>query len=426
MYIDSNIEKIFDRLWPINRSLMGPGYRESLDILSEVMPMTRHVFKTGDRVFDWTVPREWHATQAYFIDPNGKKHADLSINNLHLLGYSIPFKGKLPLEELKKHLHTLPDMPKAIPYVTSYYNERWGFCISHEELLTLPEGEYEIVIESNLYPGDLLIGESVLIGSSDEEVLFSSYLCHPSMANNELSGPLGLIFLYKLIESLPNRHYTYRFAISAETIGTIAYLSMIGKHLKEKMVAGYQMTCIADSGNFTYKRSRQRESLADKAALQALKESALDYSVVDFEPQDGSDERQYCSPGFNLPHGSLMRTQYGKFKEYHTSLDNKEFISFSSLEKSIQMYFNIVKILESNFKWKNIVEYGEPQLGKRGLYPTLGAPVMHDHVKAMMWLINYADGTNDLIDIAGISGFSTMQLSEIASDLEKHQLFKKA
>ncbi len=420
-----DLENMFDRLWPINRSLMGPAYRESLDILSEKMPMKKHVFKTGAKVFDWTVPKEWSVNEAYFIDPSGNKHADVSINNLYLLSYSAPFSGKISLQELKQHLHTLPDIPDAIPYVTSYYSERWGFCISNNEYLSLEEGEYTVVIDTALYPGDLVIGEAVLPGTSGEEVIFSTYLCHPSLANNELSGPLGLVFLYNLVKSLPERRFTYRFIISAETIGTIAYLSKYGQHLKEKVVAGFQMTCIADKGNYTYKRSRQVESLADRAAMQALKESGLDHSIVVFDPGDGSDERQYCSPGFNLPVGSLMRTQYGKYKEYHTSLDNKEFIDFSALEDSINTYFEIVKIIESNITWKNVVGYCEPQLGKRGLYPTLGAPAMENHVKAMMWLINYADGTNDLIDIAKISGFSTTKLSAIAENLEKHDLFKR-
>lgn len=420
------IEKYFDRLWPINRSIMGPGFRSSLEILSEVMPMKYHSFATGTQVLDWEVPREWDVREAYIIDPTGKKIANFSENNLHLVGYSIPYKGRLTLDELKPHLHTIQHLPHAIPYVTSYYREYWGFCITQDEYNNLTDGEYQVVVDTLLYPGELITGEAVIEGSSSEEILFSTYLCHPSLANNELSGPLGMVFLYDRIKSIPNPRFTYRFLISSETIGTIAYLSKMGAHLKENVIAGYQMTCIAENSAFTYKKSRQENSLADRAARMSLRDCGEQFEVVQFDPGDGSDERQYCSPGFNLPLGSLMRTQYGKYIEYHTSLDNKDFIDFEKLKGSVYQYFDIVKTLEANICWVSSMQHGEPQLGKRGLYPSLADKTsLAEQVKATLWILNYADGKHDLIDVANLSGFSIKILSGVAESLFSKGILKK-
>ena len=251
--LSKRIENYFDRLWPIPRSITGPGFIKSLDLLSEIVPFKRIEFHTGDKVLDWVIPKEWVPHRAYLIDPNGKKRADFSKNNLHLVGYSAPFKGILSLTDLKKYINTLPDQPNAIPYITSYYNETWGFCMSFEEYNNLPEGDYEVVIDTELKKGKLTIGEVVLEGTSDKEILISSYLCHPSMANNELSGPLVLSFLCEAITNLSSRKYTYRFIIVPETIGSIAYLSLRGDDLKKKLIAGYQISCIGDNGPFTYK-----------------------------------------------------------------------------------------------------------------------------------------------------------------------------
>ncbi len=371
MKLQKRLERYFDRLWPICRSVAGPGFRKSLDILSEIVPFRRLRFASGRKVLDWTVPPEWSAKEAYFIGPNGKRYADFSKNNLHLLNFSTPFKGRLRLEELKKHLYTLPAQPKAIPYLTSYYKRRWGFCLAHEEYARLPKGVYDVVVDTRIRKGHLEVGETVLRGRTQEEVLFSSYLCHPSLANNELSGPLALAFLYEKVAAMPRRRFTYRFAVMPETIGAISYLSKRGEHLKEHLVAGYTMTCLADPGNFHYKRSRRGSTLADRAALAVLKHLGR-HTVLDFDPSAGSDERQYCSPGYDLPVGSLMRTPYGRYPEYHTSLDNKSFIDFSSLRASVEAYVAIVKKIESTALLKNTVMRGEPQLGRRGLYPSLG------------------------------------------------------
>ena len=423
------MEKYFDRLWPINRSITGPGLRDSFDIISEIIPLNRMKFETGSKVFDWTVPKEWSVRDAYFIDPDGMKHAQFKENNLHLLVYSTPFKGKVSLEELKQHLYTLPDKPDSIPYVTSFYNENWGFCISYNEMEKLPQGEYEVFIDSEHYHGCVDIGEAVIPGDSNKEIFFSTYMCHPSMANNELSGPLVMAFLYDRIKQIKNRRYTYRFAITTETIGTICYLSERGMHLKAHMLAGYVMTCIGDPGNFTYKQSRKKNCIADRAAKIILRDKSQ-HSIIPFDPGDnGSDERQYCSPGFNLPVGSLMRTMYRYFPEYHTSLDNKEFISFKSMEESVDIYFSIVEALESNFIWENTVRYCEPQLQPRGLYHAVSYDTLktwENSSAAMLWLLNYADGKNDLLDIAEISGHKYELLANAASKLHKTSLLKIA
>ena len=419
------LEACFDRLWPICRSITGPGYRESMDIIAELMPTERLRFETGRKVFDWTVPNEWVVRDAYLIDPDGVRRAEFKVNNLHLLGYSAPFAGTLSLDELRPHLYSLPDQPNAIPYLTSYYEERWGFCLTHEELQSLPQGRYQVVVDTQLKPGHVEVGEAVLPGETQEEVFFSSYLCHPSLANNELSGPLVMAFLYERLVGLPARRYTYRFAITPETLGAICYLSERGRHLKEHVVAGYQITCVGDAGNFTYKMSRRGNTLADRAAMLVLRD--LDHEIIPFDPYEGSDERQYCSPGFDLPFGSLMRSRYLHYPEYHTSLDNKDFIDFGAMIDSIDAYAAIAAALEGNVTWCNTVQYGEPQLGPRGLYSSLGGVKdVEERGRAMMWLLNLADGTRDLFAIAERSGQDVALLTSLAEELSAKGLLVKA
>jgi len=418
------IEEYFDRLWPILRSITGEGVRQSHDILSELIPLERFEIPTGTKVYDWEIPKEWSVSEAFVIRPDGKKILDIKENNLHLLNYSMPFSGTVSLEELNEHLYSLPDLPDAIPYVTSYYKERWGFCISENERKNLPAGDYKVVINSKLFAGSLSIGEAFLPGETDEEVLLSSYSCHPSMANNELSGPLVLAFLYQRLAQVKNRRLSYRFVLLPETIGAIAYLKMRGEHLKEKLIAGYVITCIGDAGNFSYKRSRQFDSLADKAALHVLAGLDKKANVVKFSPL-GSDERQYCSPAFNLPVGSLMRTMYGKYPEYHSSLDNKDFISFAALQESIDVYFKIMMALDKNQKYINLYPHGEPRLDKRGLYETVGHSSVPELSSKVLWLLNYSDGKHDLFDIAELSGYSVAELHEIALICLKAKLIER-
>ncbi len=423
--IKRRLERYFDRLWPICRSITGPGYRESLDILSEIMPTERLRFETGRKVFDWTVPDEWVVRDAYLIDPYGVKRAHFKTNNLHLMNYSSPFVGTMNLDSLRAHLHSIPEQPTAIPYLTSYYHKQWGFCLTHNELESLPEGVYQVVVDTELKAGYIEVGESVLPGRSQEEILFSTYLCHPSLANNELSGPLVMAFLYEQVAKIPQCQYTYRFAIMPETIGAICYLSDRGQQLKKHLIAGYQITCVGDPGRFTYKTSRRNNTLADRAARLALRDLGH-HEIIAFDPYEGSDEKQYCSPGFDLPVGSLMRTRYLKYPEYHTSLDNKDFISFDAMSGSIEAYLKIVAALEANATWLNTIRYGEPQLGKRGLYSSLGGlKTVKEKDRAMMWLLNLADGTQDLFAIAEHSGQSIELLASVAVELEKAGLIVK-
>jgi aminopeptidase-like protein len=406
----NQLEKYFDRLWPICRSITGNGVRETLNILNEIIPLKQIEIPSGTQVFDWTVPKEWNISDAYILSPDGRKIADFKTNNLHVVSYSIPVHQKITYSELVQHLHTLPDQPDAIPYVTSYYKERWGFCISHKEFLSLPtEGEYTVVIDSKLEDGHLTYGECVLPGDSKEEIFFSTYVCHPSMANNELSGPLAAAFLYQKLAALPSRKYTYRFAFIPETIGAICYLYNNGEAMKSNTHAGFVLTCCGNNDIFHYKRSRRGNSVTDKAVEHYLVQTQKDFSIRNFRP-DGSDERQYCSPGFNLPIGSLMRTPYYEYKEYHTSFDNKSIIDFSSLEGTVEAYFHIVQILELNNRYQNTVMNCEPQLGKRDLYPSSLSPAdSREFIDIVLHLLNYSDGAHDLIDIANKQGIDVVK-----------------
>jgi aminopeptidase-like protein len=314
-------------------------------------------------------------------------------------------------------------MPDAIPYMTSYYKENWGFCITHNEWKTLPrEGEYRVVIESTLAPGHLTWAECVLPGETEEEVLFSTYLCHPSMANNELSGPLAQAFLYEKLAALPKRRYTYRFLFAPETIGVIAFLSERGELLKKQLKAGYVITCCGDAGDLTYKRSKHRNSLADRTAEHVLKHHYPKHSTLEFAV-GGSDERQYCSPGFNLPVGSLMRTPYQRYIQYHTSLDNKSFISFDALAETIEAYFNICNVLEENVYYINQIANCEPQLGKRGLYPSSVDPLFNrEETHRLLHFLSFADGNRDLIEIAEWRNESALLYSTIIEKCKSAKL----
>ena len=418
------IEGLFDRLWPLLRSLTGPGARATHDILAEFVPLERIEVPSGTKVFDWTVPKEWSVREAYVTGPDGRRILDVAENNLRLVNYSVPFRGRLSRRELDAHLHSRPDLSDAIPYVTSYYEPRWGFCLSERERRALPDGSYDVVVDTELVDGALTMSEAVLPGSSKDEVLISSYTCHPSLANNELSGPIAAAFLYRRLAAWPQRRLTYRFVFAPETIGAIAYLAMRGTQLRERLIAGYVVTCIGLDTHFTYKRSRQGNSLADRAALHALKHVGIELRVRDFAPT-GSDERQYCSPGFNLPVGSLMRGAYGDYPEYHTSLDNKSLISFPVLQGSIAAYEAICRALEYNATFQNLFPYGEPQLGRRGLYPTLGSVDQPRQVGAMMWVLNLSDGDHDLLAIAERSGVPIQDLWNAAVAAEKKGVLKR-
>lgn len=412
------------RLWPIARSLTGPGFRESLAIIAETAgPMEIHRWPTGEQVLDWQVPDEWTIREAWIRGPGGERVVDFAEHNLHVLGYSEPVHLTLPLEELQGHLHSIPEQPTAIPYITSYYRRRWGFCLSHDARERLVDGDYEVHIDADLGPGHVEVGEVVVEGG-EQEVLFSTYCCHPSMANNELSGPVIAAHLAAAVRSRPERRYTYRFLFLPETIGSICYLARFGDRLREHLAAGYVITCAGDRGALTYKRSRRGDSLADRVAEHVLRGS--EHQVIDFFPL-GSDERQFCSPGFNLPVGSLMRTRYGTYAEYHTSLDDLSFITPEALGDTLEKYVAIVGALEANDTLASAEPYGEPQLGKRGLYPTLGGPrAVEQAVSDMMWLLNLCDGTQDLVAVAERAGRPLAELAPIAERLIEAGLLLRA
>lgn len=396
----NEIENYFHRLWPINRSLTGNGNRETLKILSEIIPLNVYEIPSGTQCFDWIVPPEWNVNEAWIKDESDNVLIDFKVNNLHLLGYSEPIDDLLSFQELKKNIFTLPDQPNLIPYLTSYYKKRWGFCMSHDQYIKLDDKiNYKVKIDSKLdEDGSMTIADLIIKGKSDKEIIFSTYICHPSLANNELSGPLVTAFIYNKLKD-KELYYTYRFIFVPETIGTISYLSIYGNELKQNVVGGFVVTCIGDNRGFTYKRSRKGNSLVDRAVEVVLKQTEEDYKILEFSPI-GSDERQYCSPGFNLPIGSLMRTKYGEYPEYHTSGDNIDFISFEAMENSVLKFLDIINLIEKNFKYINRFPNCEPQLGKRGLYPSLGSQKKKaEEIEAMMWILNYTDGNFDLIDI---------------------------
>lgn len=424
----NELEKYFDRLWPINRSLTGDGNRETLKILSEIINLNISEIPSGTNCFDWTVPPEWNIKDAWIKNSSGKKIVDFSKNNLHILGYSEPFKGNLKYKELKSHIYTIPEQPEVVPYLTSYYQRRWGFCISHKQFLTFDENdEFEVFIDSDLNDnGFMTTGEAIIEGKTKKEVLLSTYICHPSLANNELSGPLVTAFIYKKLKDRKDLKYTYRFLFAPETIGSIFNLSIYGDYWKQNLIAGYVVNCIGDKGNFTYKKSRRGNTLTDRVTEMILKQTEKEFKIVDFFP-NGSDERQYCSPGFNLPVGSLMRTMYGQYPEYHTSADNKSFISFEKMENSVNKYLEIIDAIEKNDKYINTLPYCEPQLGKRGLYPTLGSQKGNsDYVKAMMWILNLSDGENDLLAISERSNIPVKDLYPVIEKLIQNGILENS
>ncbi len=376
-------------------------------------------------MFDWTVPPEWVVREAYVLTPTGERILDVAENNLHLLNYSIPYRGTQTRAQLDAHLYSLPEQPHAIPYITSYYERRWGFCISQHQRDELPEGDYEVVVDTEHIQGSLSIGEAVLPGDGEGEVLISTYTCHPSLANNELSGPLVAAFLYRRLSRWPARRLTYRFVFTPETIGAIAYLSLRGEHLRESLLAGYVVSCVGVGDRFTLKRSRRGDTLADRAALYVLKQLPEQPTVLDFFPS-GSDERQYCSPGFNLPVASVMRSMYGSYPEYHTSLDNRDLLSIRAVRESIDVYERIMRTLETNRRYVSRVPMCEPQLGRRGLYGTLGTRDSTRFTDALLWVLNYADGEHDLLEVAEMSGIALDELAQAGAACQDAELLSEA
>lgn len=382
------------------RSLTGLGVTQTLGYLSQINPEIEiHSYPTNKRVFDWTIPQEWNITDAYIQHvATGKKYAEFSNNPLHVVGYSVPVRARVSLDNLKQKLHYTLDDPDAIPYVTSYYSANWGFCLSLNEYNSLPDGDYDVVIESELFDGNLVLGDALIRGDFQAEVFFSTYVCHPSMANNELSGPVLASALIKYIkESFPNPKWSYRFLFAPETIGSIAYLNDNLNHLKEKVVAGFVLSCVGDEREFSHIESRSGSTLADKA-LQASfisREKSKLYSFL----ERGSDERQYCAPGVDLPVAGFCRTKYGEYPEYHTSKDDFSVVTEEGLQGSFDLMKTIIECFEAGPYPKSIV-LGEPQLGKRNLYPDLSKKGSFEEARLRMDLLAYSDGFHSFFDLS--------------------------
>lgn len=400
-YSGAAMHALMSELFPICRSLSGEGVRQSLRILGRHLPIEVHEVPSGTPVFDWVVPDEWAIREAWVADQAGRHVIDFAEHNLHVVSYSEPFEGELTLDELLPHLHTRPDLPDAIPYVTSYYERTWGFCLRHRDLAQLTPQTYSVRIDSTLEPGSLTYGEVRIPGEGDDEVLLATNICHPSMANNELSGPVLTTFLARrLLARAPGR-YAYRILFLPETIGAIAYLAGHADEMKRRTVAGYQVVCVGGADPFTYLRSRRGDSLTDRISQHVLAHGG-DHRILDFAHR-ASDERQWCSPGIDLPVGSLMRSKYHEYPEYHTSLDDLDLVRPEHLQAAFDTYCDCLQGLDENRTYRATVAGCEPNLGRRGLYPTLGGR-SHDapDVDDLLAVLAYADGEHDLLSIAEI------------------------
>lgn len=424
--LGNEMYELAEKIYPICRSITGEGVRETLKVLSEFINpdgllLDIREIPSGTQVFDWTVPKEWIIRDAYIEDKNGNKVIDMKKNNLHVMGYSIPVDRWVSLKELKEYVYTQEDQPSVIPYVTSYYKERYGFCMSEEQLASLPEGEYHMYIDSELIEGSLSYAELIIPGETDEEILLTSYTCHPSMANNECSGPVVLAALMKYVKSMKNRRYTYRFVLNPETIGSITYLSKNYENLKKHLVAGIVLSCVGDDRTYSMVESKYADTITDKSlkSILSTKKKHKIYSFLD----RGSDERQYNAPGIELPVVGFSRSLYGKYPEYHTSADDMKLISPEGLQGAYETMVQWIYCMENNKYYKMNV-LGEPQLGKRGLYPTVSRKGSYDEIKAMMNLIAYSDGKNDLFDISKIIGVAPYELVPIVQKLKENDLIR--
>ena len=408
------------RLFPLCRSLTGDGVRATFDVLAEHIPIMRTEVPSGTRVFDWIVPDEWNIRDAYVASPDGTRVIDFRESTLHIVSYSEPVRTTLPLEQLRERLFTLPKQPDLIPYRTSYYARTWGFCLPHNRLLALAPGDYEVVIDSTLGPGHLTYGEVVLEGETEDEVLVSTYVCHPSLANDNLSGIAVATMLASELERR-RRRYTYRFVFAPGTIGPLTWLHR-NRDTLDRIAHGLTVSCIGDAGGLTYKRSRRGDADVDRAVATVLRDSGKPHRILDWDPW-GGDERQFCSPGFNLPVGTLMRTPHGEFDGYHTSADGLERISPAALEDAVESCLAVLDVLETNRTLVNLSPYGEPQLGRRGLYRSAGGAVSSpDEEKAFLWLLNLSDGTSSLLDVADRSGIPYPVVRGAAERLEQADL----
>jgi len=409
----SQLHLLAAELYPVCRSISGDGLRATLAAIQKRIPLQTVEIPTGTTVFDWIVPKEWNIRDAYIRRPGGPRLVDFQACNLHVLNYSAPVHATLPLSDLRPHLFTLPDRPDWIPYRTSYYERKWGFCLSHNQMLSLEDGDYEVCIDSSLEDGWLTYGECLLPGLSTDEILISCHVCHPSLANDNLSGLVVATFLAQALAEREH-HYSYRFLFLPGTIGSITWLAHNPK-AAGRIRHGLVLTCIGDAGGFHYKKSRQGNAEIDRAAAQVLRHCGEPAEILEFSPY-GYDERQYCSPGFNLPVGCLMRSVWGKFPEYHTSADNLDFILPEQLARSLRVCAGILDVHENNRRYINLNPFCEPQLGRRNLYRSIGGDTPGIEI-ARLWLLNFSDGEHSLLDIAERSGLPFFEIADAATQL---------
>jgi aminopeptidase-like protein len=414
--LGAELHALVRELYPLCRSITGDGLRTSLRILQRLTPLELHEVPTGTRVFDWVVPREWNLRSARLFDPRGELVVDAARLNLHVLNYSAPFRGRVSREVLDQHLHSLPAQPELVPYRTSYYRETWGFCLAHAQRERLPPGEYQVEIETTLEDGSLTYGEVVIPGMQTDEVLISTHCCHPSLANDNCAGMAMCAALARLLRETRPR-YTYRFLFVPGTIGAITWLAR-NEQGARRIVHGLVAACVADAGRLTYKRSRRGNAEIDRVVVHVLSQSGQDHEVREFTPY-GYDERQYCSPGFDLPVGSLTRTPYGEYPEYHTSADDPSLVRPEKLVETLRCYLETFAVLEGNRVYRNLLPHCEPQLGKRGLYGAVGG---QSHAvpnqMAMLWVLNLSDGTRSLLDVAERAKLPFGELHRAARALE--------
>ncbi|GIH62489.1 DUF4910 domain-containing protein [Microbispora siamensis] len=409
----SEMHALVRRLYPLCRSITGAGLRQTLEIIGESTPLEISEVPTGTQVLDWTIPKEWNIRDAYIEDAAGTRVVDFAASNLHVVGYSVPVSATMTLDELRPHLHTLPGQPGLVPYRTSYYAETWGFCLSENTLAGMGPGPYEVRIDSTLADGHLTYGEHVIPGRSTDEVLVSCHVCHPSLANDNLAGVAVATRLARLLAE-EERHYTYRFLFAPGTIGSIAWLAR-NQDRVGRIRHGIVLACAGDRGPITYKRSRRGDAEIDRVFAHVLRDRP--HTLVDFSPY-GYDERQYCSPGFNLPVGCLTRTPYAGYPEYHTSADDPDFVSEEAMEDTLDACLRAVRVLERNRTYVNLSPYGEPQLGRRGLYESLGGRSDTKQAQmAMLWVLNLSDGAHSLLDISERSGLSFDVVADAAEAL---------
>ena len=418
------LHRLIEELYPICRSITGDGLRETLRIIGRALgaeaPLETVEVPSGTEVLDWTVPREWNVRDAYVADAAGARVVDFRRSNLHLVNYSVPVRARMSLAELRPHLHTIPERPDWIPYRTSYYEDAWGFCLSARQLAAMPEGEYDVCIDSTLAPGSLTYGELVLPGETEDEILISTHVCHPSLADDNLSGVAVSVFLARALAARPHRRHTFRFLYAPGTIGAITWLAR-NRTRARRIKHGLTLTCLGDGHPFTYKRTVGGAAEIDRAAVHVLAHAGYPHQVIDFFPY-GYDERQYNSPGFRLPVGSIMRGRHGQFPEYHTSADDLAFVSPERLAESWTVIAGIADVLEGNRRYRSLAPDGEPQLGRRGLYRALGGTDIPGLQMAMLWVLNLADGAHSLLDVAERAAVPFRAVRAAADLLEQHGL----